>query len=157
MQTHDEGDDLLDAPPAGGLFVRDGLVIPWSELEIRASRSSGPGGQNVNKVATKIEVRWDLAASAAIDDAVRALLRARFAARLDARGRLRVTSQKFRTQGANRKAALARLAELVAAALVPVAPRKASRPSRASRQRRLDEKRRESIRKRERRKGAGFD
>jgi len=164
MSQHDHdggaGDadgDAIEAPPAGGLAVREGLVIPWAELEIHASRSGGPGGQNVNKVATKIEVRWDLAASGAIDDATRARLRSRLATRLDARGRVRVTSQRFRTQGANRKAALERLADLIASALAPVTPRRPSRPSRASRERRLDEKRRDSIRKRERRRDHGDD
>jgi len=157
MPERDDDRDAIDAPPAGGLRVREGLVIPWAEIVIRASRSGGPGGQNVNKVATKIEVRWDLSASAAVDDAMREILRVRLANRLDARGRLRVTSQRFRTQGANRKAALDRLAELVASALAPVTSRRVSRPSRASRERRLDEKRRDSIKKRERRADRDID
>ncbi len=138
-------------PPAGGLFVRDGLVIPWAEITLRASRSGGPGGQNVNKVATKIEARWDIASSAAIDDATRATLLARLASRIDSRGRLRITSQRFRTQGANRKAALERLAALVAGALAPVKPRRPTRPSRNSKERRLEGKKRRAAQIRERR------
>lgn len=142
--------DGLEPPPPGGLFVRDGLVIPWAEIAWRASRSGGPGGQNVNKVATKVEARWDIASSAAIDDATRRTLLARLAARVDAGGCLRVTSQRFRTQGANRKAALERLAALVAGALVPVTPRRPTRPPRAAKERRIEDKKRRGARKRER-------
>jgi ribosome-associated protein len=147
-----DGSSQRDAAHAGGLFVRAGLVIPWAEIALRASRSGGPGGQNVNRVATKVEARWDVRASRAIDDAARATLLARLATRIDARGRLRVASQRFRTQGANRKAALERLAALVAGALAPVAPRRPTRRSRASKERRIAEKTRRAAQKRERRR-----
>jgi ribosome-associated protein len=153
--TFEERDAEIESPPASGLAVQEGFVIPWSELEIRASRSGGPGGQNVNKVATKVEVRWDVAGSSALDDATRARLLAALGARLDRGGRLRVTSQRHRTQGANRKTALERLAALVREALAPRRVRRATRPSRESRERRLQEKRRASARKRDRRGAAG--
>ena len=137
--------------PRAGLVVSAGLVIPWAEITLHASRSGGPGGQNVNKVATKIEARWDVASSAAIDDETRGTLLERLASRIDSRGRLRITSQRFRTQGANRKAALERLAALIAGALAPVASRRPTRPSRASKTRRLEAKKRRAAQKRERR------
>ncbi len=117
-----------------------GLAIPDSELAFAASRSGGPGGQNVNKVATKVTLTFDVAASPSLTDAQRTRILARLATRIGKDGVLRVVSQRHRTQGANRAAALERFVELLRGALAEEAPRVPTRPSRAARQRRVAEK-----------------
>jgi ribosome-associated protein len=129
------------------------LVIPLGELEIRATRSSGPGGQHVNTSSTRVEVVWDVAASPTPTAEQRKRLLVRLATRLDTSGRLRLVAGARRSQLQNRAAALERLAELVAAALVVPKRRKPTRPTRASKERRLTEKRQRGARKRDRRSG----
>lgn len=136
---------------SGDLVVTSRVVIPAAELEWRASRSSGPGGQNVNKVSTKVELRFDLAASTALDAGARARLERLAAGRLDADGKLLIVSQSTRSQAQNLEQARERLAELVRRALTPPKPRKATRPTRASKERRLKAKRHASETKRGRR------
>jgi ribosome-associated protein len=126
-------------------------VVPDSELEIRATRAGGPGGQHVNKVSTRIEVVWDVAASPSLPADLRNRLLTRLASRLDTRGRLRVVASDSRSQTRNRDAAAERLRSLVAEALRPRKARKPTRPTAASRERRLREKRRRSERKSTRR------
>jgi ribosome-associated protein len=138
-------------PPAGGLEVRPGLVLPEDELEVRATRSGGPGGQNVNKVSTRVELRFDVASSRVLDDEEKALVRARLAGRTSARGVLRVVSQRERSRARNEAAARRRLAELLAAALAVAPPRRATRPTAAARRRRSETKRRRAVVKRTRR------
>jgi ribosome-associated protein len=137
------------------LPVDRGVVIPGRELVVRTSRSGGPGGQHVNTTDSRVELRWDVAASVALDDAQRARLRDRLGPRLTAEGVLVLHVDAHRSQHRNRDAARARLRELVADALVPPRPRRPTRRTRASVERRLDAKRRLSARKRER--GAADD
>ncbi|MFI5312492.1 MAG: alternative ribosome rescue aminoacyl-tRNA hydrolase ArfB, partial [Gemmatimonadales bacterium] len=129
----------------------DAVVIPQSELEVRASRSGGPGGQHVNTSSTRIEVVWNVRTSGALDEAARARLVAGLASRLDADGGLRVVASDTRSQRQNRELAEQRLAEVVRKALVVQKPRKRTRPHRGAVEQRLAEKKRRSSQKRERR------
>jgi ribosome-associated protein len=123
-------------------------TVPLREIHFRASRSGGPGGQNVNKVETKVEVWWSLEDSPAFTPAEKARLRAALGRRVDADGLVRVVSQKFRSQSRNRSAAVERLRELVAAALRPRKSRRATRPTASSREARLESKKRRAATKR---------
>ena len=135
-------------PPRRG--APRGLVIPDAEIVERFSRSSGPGGQGVNTADSRVELRWDIAASGALNETQRRRLLERLASRL-VDGALVIVASEQRAQLQNRTAARARLATLVAQALEPPPPpRRPTKPSRAARQRRLDEKRQRSRRKGER-------
>jgi len=126
-------------PPRRGLPA--GLVIPDAELVERFSRSSGPGGQGVNTTDSRVELRWDVAASPALSEEQRATVLQRLAPRL-VDGALVLTASEHRAQLRNRAAARARLAALVSDALAPPSPpRRATRPSRAAKRRRVDAKR----------------
>jgi ribosome-associated protein len=130
--------------------VRENLNIPEGELSFTTSRSSGPGGQNVNKVNTRVTLLWNVAESPSISDEQRALLRERLAGRTNREGVLRVVSQRHRTQWANREAALRRFADLIADALSEATPRvQVTLPATANK-RRLESKRRRGRLKRER-------
>ncbi len=126
------------------------LAIPDKEVAFATSRSGGPGGQNVNKLETRVTLRFDLAGSPSLSEEQRARLRERLATRITKEGVLHVTSQRHRSQMANRDAAVERFVELVGEALREETPRKKTRPSRAAKARRREEKRRRSGRKRER-------
>jgi ribosome-associated protein len=129
-------DDLLQ--------VNDELAIPREEIELRASRSSGPGGQHANVTASRIEAVFEVEASEALSEEQRALLLRRLGPRVTA------TAQDARSQARNRELALERLRERLAEGLRRPKPRRPTKPSRAARERRLQEKRRTSERKRER-------
>jgi ribosome-associated protein len=138
-------------PPDDRLTIAPGLDLPLAELEYRASRSGGPGGQHVNTSSTRVEVWWDIARSPVLSEEQRARLLLQLASRLDGEGRLRLVSSSSRSQLRNREDVTARLARLVADALVVPKRRKATRPSRAAKAARLEAKRRRAATKRERR------
>lgn len=139
---------------AEALEIAPGVVVPEAALRFRAVRSSGPGGQNVNKVASKVELRVDLAAITGLSPDARARLRSLAAGRIDADGLLLVASQLTRDQSRNLEDARAKVRELVARALVAPKRRRATRPTRSSREKRLDAKRHAARRKAFRRGGA---
>lgn len=124
-----------------------GIVVPAQLLRAATSRSGGPGGQNVNKVETRVTIEADVDALP-LDDAQKQRVRERLAGRINREGVLRVTSQAERSQVANRDRALARMEELLRDALEPEKPRRKTRPSRASKQARLEAKKRRSKTKR---------
>ncbi len=129
------------------LRISDRVVIPATDLSWTAVRASGPGGQNVNKVASKVELRFDLAQCAALHPAVKARLRTLCANRLDAEGRVRIVSQATRDQGKNLADAREKLAHLIASVLVPPKPRRPTKPTFGSKRRRAEDKRRTSSKK----------
>jgi ribosome-associated protein len=127
------------------LVVNEELTIPLGEIELRASRSSGPGGQHANVTASRIEAVFDVASSPTLTAEQRSRLQEKIGERVTA------FAQDARSQARNRELALERLRERLAAALVRPKRRRATRPSRAARERRLEQKRRTSERKRRRR------
>ena len=132
------------------LVVTPEVRIPLAELEYRASRSGGPGGQHVNTSSTRIEVWWNIAASGSVSEEQRARLLARLASRLDSSGRLRLVSSGSRSQLRNREEVTSRLCEIVAQALRVPKERKPTRPTRAVKAARLETKRRHAAKKRKR-------
>jgi len=131
------------------LRIDERLSIPMAEVELRASRSSGPGGQHANVTASRVEAVFDVEASAALDDSQKARLAERAGPVLTA------VAQDARGQARNRELALQRLAEKIAAGLAVPRRRRPTRPTRASRRRRLEQKRRTAERKRARRRPMG--
>jgi ribosome-associated protein len=124
------------------------IRIDEAEVEFQFVRSSGPGGQNVNKVATAVQMRFDARNSPSLPDAVRERLIKLAGSRITREGVLIITARRFRTQDRNRADVLERFVQLVERASRPVVPRKPTRPSTASRERRLKEKQQRSEKKR---------
>ena len=130
--------------------VKDQIFVSEEEFVFKFSRSSGPGGQNVNKVNTRVTLLFDVANTASFTDAEKKRILKRLATRADKNGVIRVVSQKYRTQKANRKAAVGRLCELLREALKTRPVRKKTKVPKAARQRRLEEKKRRSLLKKQR-------
>ena len=132
--------------------VTSEVAIPEDELTLTASRSGGPGGQNVNKVATKVTLYFDVTGSPSLSAEQRVRILERLATRISRDGVMRVTSQVHRTQSANRAAAVARFVELLREALADAAPRRPTRAPRAAKERRVAAKRLRSRAKEQRRR-----
>ncbi len=130
--------------PADGprdiLIVSAHVRIPRAELDVRATRSGGPGGQHVNTSSTRIELRWQPHESVALNDAQRERLLTALATKLDSDGWIRITASEYRSQLQNREAAEARLVAMVKGALVVPKLRRATKPTRASKTKRLETK-----------------
>jgi ribosome-associated protein len=131
--------------------VAEGTEIPLDEIELRASRSSGPGGQHANVTASRIEAVFEVDASKALSESQKNLLRRKLGDRVSA------VAQDARSQARNRELALERLREKLVEGLRRPKPRRATRPSRAAREKRLDQKRKQSQRKAQRRPPASDD
>ncbi|MGE0786056.1 MAG: alternative ribosome rescue aminoacyl-tRNA hydrolase ArfB [Sandaracinaceae bacterium] len=129
------------------LVISSRIVIPAKDLTWNAARSSGPGGQNVNKVSSKVELRFDVEGTDALSSIVKTRLRALAKNRLDRDGKLLVTSQTHRDQPRNLEDARQKVADLVRQALVVPKKRRKTKPSKAAKQRRLDDKKKTAQRK----------
>lgn len=137
--------------PETSIPIGHGVSVPRAELEFRASRAGGPGGQHVNTSSSRIELRWDLERTRALDAEQRDRVRRRIGRRVDSAGIVRIVSDSRRSQLQNREAALERFQAILAEALAVPKRRKATRPTKASKERRLDAKKRRSGIKSERR------
>jgi len=136
--------------PTNSLTVNESVSIPRSELDVRVSRSSGAGGQHVNKTSSRVEIFWNIPGSRALSEEQKTRILAKLASRLTTEGSVRVVASDMRSQSRNRDLAEKRLAELVRRALLVPKKRRATRPSLASREARLESKKRQSSKKRER-------
>ena len=132
------------------LYISPTLSIPLSELRFKFRRSSGPGGQNVNKLNTSVELQYDFVHSAVLNDEQRQRIAEKLATRLNSTGALSIQSERFRTQGRNRADCLNKLAVLLAEVLKKPPKREKTKPSRAAQARRLASKRRHSEKKKSR-------
>lgn len=139
------------------LLVTAEIKIPESELEFSYARSSGPGGQNVNKVNSKVVLRWNAFQNQTLPLAVRARFLSRFETRLTNDGAMIINSDRFRDQLRNREDCLAKLHALILEVLHPPAPRHKTRPTRSSKERRKNNKRRQGEKKKHRTRISNFD
>ena len=143
--------DHPSTAPGNLLAVNESLAIPRTELDVRVSRSSGAGGQHVNKTSSRVEIFWNILGSRAVTEQQRARLREKLSSRLTGEGSIRVVASDMRSQSRNRDLAEERLADLVRRALVVPRKRKPTKPTRAAKQARLDSKKRHSKKKSDRR------
>jgi len=137
-------------PAANSLFVNESVAIPRSELDVRVSRSSGAGGQHVNKTSSRVEIFWNIPSSRAVSEEERSRLMAKLGSKLTTEVSIRVVASDMRSQGRNRELAEERLAELVRRALVIQRKRRPTKPTRASKEARLEGKKRQASKKRDR-------
>ncbi|MCA9248710.1 MAG: aminoacyl-tRNA hydrolase [Planctomycetales bacterium] len=136
---------------ASDLIVNSRLRIPSDEVSFSFVRSSGPGGQNVNKVNSKAELRWNVSLNESIPESIRQRLTAKYGRRINQAGELLVTSQRYRDQKRNIDDCVEKLRQLILAVAIPPKPRKATKVSQRQKAKRLEEKRRHSQRKESRR------
>lgn len=141
----------MDGNDQSGLRVNGRVVIPLTELVVRATKSGGPGGQHVNTSSTRVEVVWNVRTTSALTDAQRFRALTMLATRLDGEGNLRVVASDTRSQRQNRSLAEERLTELVRRSLVVPKVRRRTKPTRSSVENRLTEKKRQAGKKRDRR------
>jgi ribosome-associated protein len=132
------------------LVITTGIRIPLEELQFTYARSSGPGGQNVNKVSSKAVLRWNVATTQCLADDVRIRFLTRYRRRITPRGVLLISSQRYRSQSRNVQDCLDKLKTLLLAAATPPTPRKPTRPTPSATRRRLQDKRRSSGKKHDR-------
>lgn len=133
-----------------GVVINPDLEIPDRELRFSASRSSGPGGQHVNKTSTRMTLEFDVAGSDSLSESARGRILGRLSSRIDRAGVLRMHCQKHRSQAANRRELILRFATVLGEALRHRRPRKKTRPSRGAVERRLEQKKRRARIKRQR-------
>lgn len=141
----------MDGSDQSGLRINGSVVIPLTELVVRATKSSGPGGQHVNTSSTKVEVVWNVRTSSALTDVQRFRALIMLATRVDGEGNIRVVASDTRSQRQNRSLAEERLAEMVRRSLVVPKVRRRTKPTRSSVENRLIEKKRQAGKKRDRR------
>lgn len=134
-----------------GIAIGNGITVPMSEIEISFIRSSGPGGQHVNKTSTQAELLFDLLASPSIPDPDKRWLASRLTTKLDTAGVLRITAQEHRSQLRNKNAAVEKLQSMLQTALERPKRRKKTRPTRSSVEKRLTSKKKDSDKKKQRR------
>ena len=148
---------MPDTPLSDAAVLKVGrdLQIPLLEMEFSFAKSSGPGGQNVNKVNSKALLRWPVTVSPSLPEAIRQRFLGKFGSRLTVGGELVITSQRFRDAGRNVSDCLDKLRDMLAEVLRPPKPRRPTRPSRSSIRRRLSQKRARSEKKESRRGPAG--
>ena len=131
-------------------MINDKISIPLREFQFTYSRSPGPGGQNVNKLNTKVTLHWKIDSSPSVPDDVKRRILKKYTRRINKRGEFFVTSHRFRDQGRNIADSLNKLRELILAAATPPKKRRKTKPSKRSKERRLESKRRNSDKKQSR-------
>lgn len=134
------------------LEVNDKIKIPWAEFTVSFARSSGPGGQNVNKVNSKALIDWSIVNSPSIPEGVRRRFLESFSSRITTDGRVVIASDEHRAQEANLKACYEKLRDMLLAVAVPPKIRRPTKPTRGSKERRLSDKRQNSENKKQRQK-----